>query len=84
MVVSTTFTANFPVGPSERSAGIILGLYSDKAVFLIWYCISLSPNEIYLCLHSLTEICGLVQYYVHQILYNLWPMYELIGDFPLL
>ena len=84
MVVSTKFTANFPVGPSERSAGIILGLYSDKAVFLIWYCISLSPNEIYLCLHSLTEICGLVQYYVHQILYNLWPMYELIGDFPLL
>ena len=43
MVVSTTFTANFPVGPSERSAGIILGLYSDKAVFLIWY-LPVSPH----------------------------------------
>ena len=72
MVVAPIFTADIPVDPSKRT----LGFYRYKAMFLIWRCISLLPNEIFLCLHCTKEIHELVQHYAHHILHNLWPMYE--------
>ena len=45
-------------------------------MFLIWRCILFSPNEIYLCLNCLKEICWLVQRYVHHTLHNFRPMYK--------
>ena len=75
MVVPPIFTTDVLVGPSTRTLGFSRS-YSNKAMFLIWRCISRSPNEIYLCLHCLKDICGLVQHCVHHILHNLWPMYE--------
>ena len=63
-----------PVGPSKRTLGFF-GHYGDKAIFLKWRYISLSLNEIYLCLHCLKEIRGLVQHCARHILYIIWPIY---------
>lgn len=75
MVVPPIFTADIPVSPSKKILAF-LGFYSDKPMFLIWCCISLSANEIYLRLHSLKEIYGLVQHYAHNILSNILPNSE--------
>ena len=74
----------FTAGISVKELSVFAGFYIDKAMFLIWRCISLSPNDIYLCLHCLKEICGLVQHY-HIIFYVIvGPGMNYIEKFPLL
>ena len=46
MVVWDKFIADSPEAPNKKLKAF-LGLYSDKEIFLIWYYILLSPNEIY-------------------------------------
>ena len=50
--------------------------YSGKAMFLTWRYKSLSPNEVYLRLHYLKEICGLIQHHDYLILNNLRSIYK--------
>ena len=74
MVVPPILTADICGGSSKRTL-VFRGPYNDK-MFLIWCCIPLSPNEIYLSFLCLKEICALVHHHAHDILHNLWPTYE--------
>ena len=69
IVFPPLFTADILKGPSKRTLLVSQNPYGDQAMLLIWNCILLSPNDIYLFLHCLNEICALVQHHhVHHIL----------------
>ena len=55
MVISVIFTLDIPVGPSKRTIAF-LGLYSDKAMFLVWRYLSVSSYEVYLWFQCLKEM----------------------------
>ena len=70
MVVPPIFTTDIPAGPN-RELSVSRGPYNDEAMFLIWRCILLSPNVVYMFLHCLKETYALVQHHTHHILQNL-------------
>ena len=60
MMVPPILTADNPADPSKKKLLVYQGPYNDKAMFLIWGYILLSPNENYLSFHCLKEIGALV------------------------